>query len=169
MALIYEYMLGGTLSDYLYDVAKLEMPLDWHKRLNIARQAADAASLNEKSDVYSFGVVLLEIIFGVAPKKGIVESAHNLLSCGKLSELMDSSLGGRYDVESTWKVAEIAYMCLEKESTNRPKMSVVVKELEEVVTLASGDNNYSASHSVCGELMLLEHAAHALLFLGSTR
>ncbi|XP_059074651.1 probable LRR receptor-like serine/threonine-protein kinase At1g67720 [Cryptomeria japonica] len=214
MALVYEYMPCGTLTDRLYGIAKLETPLDWLTRLNIARQAADGllylhqscyppiihrdikcsnilldnrmsakladfgisklvesssgyiptevkgtmgyldpeyfatSSLNEKSDVYSFGVVLLEIISGVPPKDGIVQSAHKLLSCGKIDELMDPSLGGRYNVESAWKVAEIAYMCVEKESTNRPKMSAVVKELEEAVTLASGDNNYSALHTV---------------------
>ncbi|XP_059074650.1 probable LRR receptor-like serine/threonine-protein kinase At1g67720 [Cryptomeria japonica] len=106
------------------------------------------STLNEKTDVYSFGVVLLEIISGVSPKDGIVQSAHNMLLCGKLAELMDSSLDGRYNLESAWKVAEIAYMCVEKESTNRPKMSAVVKELEEAVALAYGDNSYSASHTV---------------------
>ncbi|GLJ20458.1 hypothetical protein SUGI_0372180 [Cryptomeria japonica] len=61
---------------------------------------------------------------------------------------MDPSLGGRYNVESASKVAEIAYMCVEEESRNRPKMSAVVKELEEAVTLASDENNCSASHTV---------------------
>ena len=74
--------------------------------------------------------------------------AHNLLICGKIDELMDRSLDGRYNVESAWKVAEIAYMCVETESAKRPKMSAVVKELEEAVTLAYGDNNYSASHTI---------------------
>ncbi|XP_059075011.1 probable LRR receptor-like serine/threonine-protein kinase At1g67720 [Cryptomeria japonica] len=214
IALVYEYMPCGTLTDHLYGVAKLKTPLDWHMRLNIARQAADGllylhqgcyppiihrdikcsnilldnrmsakladfgisklvessfgdmssevkgtmgyldpeyfttSSLNEKTDVYSFGVVLLEIISGVSPKDGIVKSAHNMLSCGKLAELMDPSLSGRYDVESAWKVAEIAYQCVEKESTNRPKVSAVVKELEEAVKLAYADKNYSASHTV---------------------
>ncbi|GLJ20466.1 hypothetical protein SUGI_0372370 [Cryptomeria japonica] len=214
MALVYEYMPCGALTDHLYGVAKLKTPLDWHARLNIARQAADGllylhqgcyppiihrdikcnnilldnrmsakladfgmskllessigyiptevkgtmgyidpeyfatSSLNEKSDVYSFGVALFEIISGVSPREGIVKSAHNLLSCGKIAELMDPSLCGRYDVESAWKVAEIAYMCVEIESMNRPKMSTVVKELEEAVKLAYGAKNYSASYTV---------------------
>ncbi|XP_059075714.1 probable LRR receptor-like serine/threonine-protein kinase At1g67720 isoform X2 [Cryptomeria japonica] len=214
MALVYEYMPGGTLTDHLYGVARLVKPLDWNTRLTIAQQTADGllylhqgcyppiihrdikcsnilldnrmsakvadfgisklvesskgytitevkgsmgyldpeyfatSSLNEKTDVYSFGVVLLEIISGVSPKDGTVQSAHNLLSCGKLAELMDSSLGSRYNVESAWKVADIAYQCVEKESTNRPKMSAVVKELEEAVTLASGEKSDSASNTM---------------------
>ncbi|GLJ20456.1 hypothetical protein SUGI_0372150 [Cryptomeria japonica] len=116
-------------------------------------------SLNEKSDVYSFGVVLLEIISGVSPKDGIVETAQTLLASGKIADLVDSSLGDRYNVESAWKVAEIAYKCLEKESKKRPKMNMVVRELEEAVALACDDNNRSdlvamASHDTRDMLSL---------------
>ncbi|GLJ07386.1 hypothetical protein SUGI_0065780 [Cryptomeria japonica] len=110
-------------------------------------------SLNEKSDVYSFGVVLLEIISGVPPKEGIVESAKNLLSCGRLEDLMDSSLGGRSNLASAWKVAEIAYTCVEPRPVNRPTMNSVVKELEEAKALLVDDNSelryaWNASSSV---------------------
>ncbi|XP_059066755.1 putative leucine-rich repeat receptor-like serine/threonine-protein kinase At2g14440 [Cryptomeria japonica] len=95
----------------------------------------ETMSLNEKSDVYSFGVVLLEIISGVPPKEGIIESAEQLLSCGRLEDLMDSSLGGRYNLASAWKVAEIAYTCVEPRPVNRPTMNSVVKELAEAKAL----------------------------------
>ncbi|GLJ20457.1 hypothetical protein SUGI_0372170 [Cryptomeria japonica] len=105
-------------------------------------------SLNEKTDVYSFGVVLLEIISGVSPKQGIVESARKLLSCGNIENLVDSSLGGRYNVESAWKVAEVACTCVENELNKRPKMNVVVKELEEAVALAHANNNLSVKDTM---------------------
>ncbi|GLJ07385.1 hypothetical protein SUGI_0065760 [Cryptomeria japonica] len=101
------------------------------------------ASLNEKSDVYSFGVVLLEIISGVPPKEGIVESAKKLLSCGRLADLMDPSLGGCYKLACAWKVAEIAYTCVEPRPVNRPTMNSVVKELAEAKALLVDDNSES--------------------------
>ncbi|GLJ58278.1 hypothetical protein SUGI_1428780 [Cryptomeria japonica] len=97
------------------------------------------SSLNEKSDVYSFGVVLLEIISGVPPKEGIVESAKRLLSCGGIAYMMDSLLGGRYSLESAWRVAEVAYNCVEPRPVNRPTMNTVVKELAEAKALVSHD------------------------------
>ncbi|GLJ06565.1 hypothetical protein SUGI_0042110 [Cryptomeria japonica] len=207
VALVYEYMHGGTLKDHLYGRAKLEKPLDWQTRLNISLQAAQGLlylhqgcsppiihrdikctnilldrkmnakvadfglsklledskgytttnvmgtigyvdpeyfgtrMLNEKSDVYSFGVVLLEIISGISPKDGVVQLAKNLISCGRLQDLMDTSLDGLYSLTSAWKVAEIAFNCVEQTPTNRPKMSTVVKELEEAVGLVSEDGN----------------------------
>ncbi|XP_059066738.1 probable LRR receptor-like serine/threonine-protein kinase At1g67720 [Cryptomeria japonica] len=101
------------------------------------------SSLNEKSDVYSFGVVLLEIISGVPPKEGIVETAKELLSRGRLTDLMDSSLGGRYSLESAWKVAEIAYTCVELRPINRPRMNTVVRELAEAKALILDDSSES--------------------------
>ncbi|GLJ07384.1 hypothetical protein SUGI_0065740 [Cryptomeria japonica] len=98
------------------------------------------SSLNEKSDVYSFGVVLLEIICGVPPKERLVELAKELLSSGRLADLMDSSLGGRYSVESARKVANIAYACVEEKSINRSTMNTVVKELAEAKALLSVQN-----------------------------
>ncbi|GLJ07389.1 hypothetical protein SUGI_0065890 [Cryptomeria japonica] len=101
------------------------------------------SSLNEKSDVYSFGVVLLEIISGVPPKEEIVETAKELLSRGRLTDLMDSSLGGRYSLESAWKVAEIAYTCVELRPINRPTMNTVVRELAEAKALILDDSSES--------------------------
>ncbi|GLJ07388.1 hypothetical protein SUGI_0065820 [Cryptomeria japonica] len=209
VALVYEFMECGTLMDHLHGPAKLEKPLDWQTRVNIALQAAEgllylhegcsppiihrdikcsnilldrrmfakisdfglsklldnsksyistnvkgtlgyldpeyfgSSSLNEKSDIYSFGVVLLEIISGVPPKEGIVERAKELLTCGRLVDLMDSSLGGRYSLISARKVAEIAYNCVERTSINRPTMNTVVKELAEAKACVLDDNGES--------------------------
>ncbi|GLJ07397.1 hypothetical protein SUGI_0066070 [Cryptomeria japonica] len=110
------------------------------------------SSLNEKSDVYSFGVVLLEIISGIPPKEGIVESAKELLSCGRIAELMDSSLGGHYSLESAWRVAEVAYNCVEPRPQNRPTMNTVVKELAEAKALVLHDDIKPASLNVLDEV-----------------
>ncbi|GLJ58279.1 hypothetical protein SUGI_1428750 [Cryptomeria japonica] len=205
VALLYEFMEYGTLTNHIHGSAKRERPLDWQTRINIALQAAEGllylhegcsppiihrdikctnilldknmsakitdfglskllqnsrshvttevkgtlgyldpeyygtSSLNEKSDVYSFGVVLFEIISGVPPKEGIVESAKILLSCGRIADLMDSLLGGQYSLESAWRVAEVAYNFVEPRPVNRPTMNTVVKELAEAKALVSHD------------------------------
>ncbi|GLJ07381.1 hypothetical protein SUGI_0065650 [Cryptomeria japonica] len=209
VAFVYEFMEYGTLMDHLHGPARLEKPLNWQTRVDIAFQAPEGllylhegcsppnihrdikcsnilldkrmfakiydfglsklldnnqsyittnvkgtfgyldpeyfgtSSLNEKSDVYSFGVVLLEIISGVPPKEGIVETAKELLSRGRLTDLMDSSLGGRYSLESAWKVAEIAYTCVELRPINRPRMNTVVRELAEAKALILDDSSES--------------------------
>ncbi|KAH9310735.1 hypothetical protein KI387_025770, partial [Taxus chinensis] len=200
LALVYKYMSGGALKDHLS--GKMQNPLDWLTRLNIALQTAEGilylhrdcsppiihrdikssnilldanlsakvadfglsrllefsksytdtnvkgtagymdpeyfqtATLTEKSDVYSFGVVLLEIISGVSPKTNIVQTAPVLISSHKLKDLIDSSLEGKYNEASAWKIARIACKCVEKESKNRPNMRVVAQELETAVKLA---------------------------------
>ncbi|KAH9323246.1 hypothetical protein KI387_017885, partial [Taxus chinensis] len=41
VALVYEYMHGGSLKDHIYGKSILPKPLDWNTRLNIALQAAE--------------------------------------------------------------------------------------------------------------------------------
>ncbi|GLJ59846.1 hypothetical protein SUGI_1524650 [Cryptomeria japonica] len=98
------------------------------------------SSLTEKSDVCSFGVVFLEIKTGTPPSENIVALARELLSCGRIVELMDSSLCGFYKLSAAWKVAEVAYICVAPKSIGRPMMRMVVKDLEEAVTLEFHDS-----------------------------
>jgi serine/threonine protein kinase len=97
------------------------------------------SQLSEKSDVYSFGVVLLELITGQPPAVPIsdTESIHiaqwvrEKLSEGSIESITDPSMGGEYDVNSVWKVAEFALRCKEEPSRTRPAMTDVVAELKE--------------------------------------
>ncbi|XP_057865881.2 putative leucine-rich repeat receptor-like serine/threonine-protein kinase At2g14440 isoform X1 [Cryptomeria japonica] len=99
----------------------------------------ETASLTAKSDVYSFGVVLLEIISGKSTSENILPLARELLSCGRIADLMDSSLDGHYKLSSAWKVAEVAYACVAQKSIDRPPMSTVVEVLKETVALEIDD------------------------------
>ncbi|XP_025806951.1 probable LRR receptor-like serine/threonine-protein kinase At1g51810 [Panicum hallii] len=99
--------------------------------------------LSEKSDVYSFGVVLLELITGQPPAVHITgtESIHialwvrQKLSMGNIESIVDPRMGGEYDVNSVWKVAELALQCKERPSRERPTMTDVVVELKECMEL----------------------------------
>ncbi|GBG74525.1 hypothetical protein CBR_g18935 [Chara braunii] len=95
--------------------------------------------LTDGSDVYSFGVVLLEIISGRRPvdasqKKhfDLVKWAREEMSNDNIRNVLDSRIKeGEYSVESLWQMAECAITCCEPFAANRPKISVVVRTLQE--------------------------------------
>jgi serine/threonine protein kinase len=99
--------------------------------------------LSEKSDVYSFGVVLLELITGQSPAVPIseTESIHiaqwvrQKLSEGDIASIADPRMGGMYNVNSVWKVAELALRCKEEPLRKRPTMTDLVFELKESLEL----------------------------------
>ncbi|XVF86733.1 hypothetical protein PTKIN_Ptkin18bG0065900 [Pterospermum kingtungense] len=94
--------------------------------------------LNEKSDVYSFGVVLLEIV----TSRPVISQSYNeiihisqwvssLLAKGEIKRIVDPRLGEDYEINSAWKIVELALGCASRNSTDRPTMSEVVMELKE--------------------------------------
>jgi serine/threonine protein kinase len=103
----------------------------------------NTSRLSEKSDVYSFGVVLLELITGQPPAVTITstDSIHialwvrQKLSMGNIESIVDPRMEGEYDVNSVWKVAELALQCKEQPSRERPTMTHVVMELKETLEL----------------------------------
>lgn len=94
--------------------------------------------LTEKSDVYSFGVVLLEII----TSKPVIDRTHTerthisewvsfRLANGDIKNIVDPRLHGDFDINSVWKIVEIAMACISPTPTKRPTMNQVVMELNE--------------------------------------
>jgi serine/threonine protein kinase len=95
-----------------------------------------------KSDVYSFGVVLLEIITGrppiiVGPEGGnLTQWVHQMLfEKGDRERIADRKMQGKHDINSVWKVTNLACRCTERTSSRRPTMSTVVSELKESLDL----------------------------------
>jgi serine/threonine protein kinase len=97
--------------------------------------------LTEKSDVYSFGVILLEIVTGEPPILNTTENIHIVrlvkenLDKGNIEDVIDSRLKGEYDMNSVWKVVELAMMCTREKSTQRPTMADVVIHLKDCVQM----------------------------------
>lgn len=97
--------------------------------------------LNEKSDVYSFGVVLLEIITGRPAISKSYENSHVsqwvklMVEKGNIKSIVDPRLEENYNVNSAWKMVEIAMNCVSQYSSERPTMSQVVGELKESVKI----------------------------------
>ncbi|XP_044359061.1 LRR receptor-like serine/threonine-protein kinase IOS1 [Triticum aestivum] len=97
-----------------------------------------------KSDVYSFGVVLLEVVTGKPAilrevvSISIIQWAWQRMAQGNIESVVDASMCGIYDVNSVWKVVEIALKCTEYASTHRPTMTNVVVQLQECIELEEG-------------------------------
>ncbi|KAJ7533339.1 hypothetical protein O6H91_13G043900 [Diphasiastrum complanatum] len=107
----------------------------------------DTQKLSLKSDVYSFGVVLLELITGrepiisEPPRKcwKLCDWAREMLLDRRIEAIIDPVLGRGYNIESIWKVAEIAMFSVEPRSKHRPTISDVVQELKDALGIENGD------------------------------
>uniref|UniRef100_A0A7N0UX11 Protein kinase domain-containing protein n=1 Tax=Kalanchoe fedtschenkoi TaxID=63787 RepID=A0A7N0UX11_KALFE len=103
--------------------------------------------LTDKSDVYSFGVILLELISGQeaisnenfgANCRNIVQWAKQHIESGDIQGIIDPSLRCEYDVQSMWKIAEKALMCVRPHGHMRPSMSEVIKEIQDALSIERG-------------------------------
>lgn len=95
--------------------------------------------VSDKIDVYAFGVVLLELLSGRKPinnefpkgQESIVLWANPILKGGKVSELLDPSLGSaESDQEKIERMILAATLCIRRSPKLRPCISVVVKILQ---------------------------------------
>ncbi|KAK7320965.1 hypothetical protein VNO77_30968 [Canavalia gladiata] len=93
--------------------------------------------VNDKIDVYAFGVVLLELLSGRKPISGdypkgqesLVMWASPILNSGKVSQLLDPSLGDKYDHEEMERMVLAATLCIRRAPRARPQMSLISKLL----------------------------------------
>ncbi|KAK9757258.1 hypothetical protein RND81_01G152400 [Saponaria officinalis] len=100
--------------------------------------------LTDKSDVYSFGVILLELISGqeaISNEKfgvncrNIVQWAKLHIESGDIQGIIDARLRDEYDIQSMWKIAEKALMCVQAHGHMRPSMSEVLKEVQDAIMI----------------------------------
>ncbi|XP_059064248.1 probable LRR receptor-like serine/threonine-protein kinase At2g28960 [Cryptomeria japonica] len=160
-ALVYEYMDCGTLNGHLYgllylhqgcnppiihrDIKCTDILLD--ERLNANAAHFGLAKRLDRSQTYvstAFWSGFAGDNFWKIASENILPLARELLSCGRIADLMDSSLDGHYKLSSAWKVAEVAYACMAQKSIDRPTMSTVVDVLKETVALEIDDRGQYA-------------------------
>ncbi|CAA7389483.1 unnamed protein product [Spirodela intermedia] len=103
--------------------------------------------LTDKSDIYSFGVILLELIsgqqaisnerFGVNCRN-IVPWGKAHIESGNIQGIIDPALENEFNIQSVWKIAEKALMCVQQHGMSRPTMSEVLKEIREAISIEKG-------------------------------
>ncbi|XP_025012557.1 probable LRR receptor-like serine/threonine-protein kinase At1g51860 isoform X2 [Ricinus communis] len=111
--------------------------------------------LTEKSDVFSFGVVLLEIITSgpVISKTRDGDTTHlsqwfsSMVEKGDIQSIVDPRLGDDFDINSLWKVVELAMACVSATSAQRPTMNQVVIELSECLATETVKTEGTSSQS----------------------
>ncbi|CAH8361332.1 unnamed protein product [Eruca vesicaria subsp. sativa] len=101
--------------------------------------------LTEKSDVYSFGVILLELISGQeaisnenfgANCRNIVQWAKMHIDNGDIKGIIDPALAeDDYSLQSMWKIAEKALLCVRPHGNMRPSMSEVQKDIQDAIRI----------------------------------
>ncbi|XP_076898121.1 putative LRR receptor-like serine/threonine-protein kinase At1g05700 [Bidens hawaiensis] len=99
--------------------------------------------LTEKSDVYSFGVVLLELITGrpaISADTYIVNWVKSMVEKGSVENIIDPRLHGDFEVNTAWKVVELAMSCVDTSSVERPTMNDVVMDLKNCLNGAKPNN-----------------------------
>ncbi|EPS61254.1 hypothetical protein M569_13543, partial [Genlisea aurea] len=113
--------------------------------------------LTEKSDVYSFGVLLLELLTSRNPIEGgkyIVQQVKQRMDSTKpfydLQPLLDPTVISTASpaVASVENLVDLALRCVEEHGLDRPSMSAVAKEIENVMeSIGLNPNAESASTS----------------------
>ncbi|KAG0469228.1 hypothetical protein HPP92_018556 [Vanilla planifolia] len=100
--------------------------------------------LTEKSDIYSFGIILLELISGQEPisnersgvnSRNIVAWATSHIEGGNIQAIIDPCLEHEFEMQSMWKVAELAILCVKPQGALRPSISFVLKEIQEAIAI----------------------------------
>ncbi|CAN6220289.1 unnamed protein product [Urochloa humidicola] len=100
-----------------------------------APEYASRGIYSVKTDVFSFGVLTLVIISGrnntILEHRGdtvgnLVRDAWKLWNDGRLRELVDPALGDGFKLAEITQFAQVALLCTQEDSTDRPTMSDVV-------------------------------------------
>ncbi|KNA22416.1 hypothetical protein SOVF_034170 [Spinacia oleracea] len=128
--------------------------------------------LTDKSDVYSFGVILLELIsgqeaisnenFGVNCRN-IVQWAKMHIESGDIQGIIDPALRDEYDIQSMWKIAEKALLCVQAHGHMRPSISEVLKEIQDAIMIEKEVQSVREGNSD----NISRHSLHSSIHLGS--
>ncbi|KAJ6407388.1 hypothetical protein OIU84_010817 [Salix udensis] len=67
--------------------------------------------------------------------RNIVQWAKLHIESGDIQGIIDPSLCDEYDIQSMWKIAEKALMCVQPHGHMRPSISEVLKEIQDAILI----------------------------------
>ncbi|XP_050874077.1 probable LRR receptor-like serine/threonine-protein kinase At1g05700 [Lathyrus oleraceus] len=99
-------------------------------------------NISKRNDVYSFGIILFVLITGrqaierVAGKSiHILEWVTHIIDRGDIKNIVDPRLEGKFNMNSAWKVVEIAMSCILEAANERPDISQILAGLNECLSM----------------------------------
>ncbi|OEL27379.1 Protein STRUBBELIG-RECEPTOR FAMILY 8 [Dichanthelium oligosanthes] len=92
----------------------------------LAPEYTTTGRFTEKSDVYAFGVVVLQVLTG---RRTVSSHLRLGAESGRLDDLVDPRLGGRFSRPEAAKLAGIALLCTAEAPGQRPAMAAVLQQL----------------------------------------
>lgn len=121
-----------------------------------APEITDTRKVTQPSDVYSFGVLLLELLTGKSPVHTtsgdevihLVRWVHSVVREEWTGEVFDVELLKYSNIEEQMvEMLQIAMSCVARVADQRPKMSEVVKMVEDVRRNTESENRPESSTS----------------------
>jgi hypothetical protein len=78
----------------------------------------------------------------------ILEWVTPIVKRGDIRNIADARLQGKFDINSAWKVVEIAMSCTSPIEVERPDMSRILAELKECLSLDMVQRNYGRDRAI---------------------
>lgn len=79
----------------------------------------------------------------------LFSQAKSHIGSGDIQGIIDPLLQNGFDIQSVWKVADKAMMCVQPYGRSRPSMSEVLKEIQEAISIERGRELSGEGFSGC--------------------
>ncbi|KAL1211252.1 Protein LYK2 [Cardamine amara subsp. amara] len=147
--------------------------------------ATEESPLSPATDVFSYGIIVMEVLSGQTPEMLLGLQEQETISLGTqetcvsewkrlrrvlgnkemLREVMDSTLGEGYSIDSAFEIASIASDCTAEEPESRPSATEIA---ERVSRLVSDDEEDEDEAVIERESTLMSESSYKPLVIKST-